>query len=73
MLCRSVLDVGWVNVAVGVGVNVCSVGVGVGVGVGLHLPALPASTMASISEAERARLKIVSSSITPLSGSTLEL
>jgi len=60
-----------VNVAVAVGVVVGSLGVGVdvavavGVGVVLHWPAVPALKIAWISESERARLKIWTSSMTP--------
>src|SRR5438034_4128291 len=57
-----------VTVAVGVGVAVgvaVAVGVGVAVPCGLHLPALPALTMAWISEAESARLKYSTSSTRP--------
>jgi hypothetical protein len=50
----------WVAVAVGVGE-----GIAVGVGIALHLPALPALTMAWISEAERARLVRSTSSMRP--------
>jgi len=52
----------------GGGVQLLGVDVGVGVRVVLHLPALPALKIAWISDVDRARLMISSSSITPLKG-----